>query len=78
MDPRRYFVAKVEISTSKWPVQHGLHVGQSQGKVLEVLGPPTTETGNCIEYRNEALQSTAGFCFADGLITKIVWERWID
>ncbi len=78
VNPRRYLVAKVEISTSKWPVQRGLHVGQSQSKVMEVLGLPTTETGNCIEYFTEALQSSAGFCFANGRITKVVWERWID
>jgi hypothetical protein len=43
-----------------------------------VLGLPTTESGNCIEYFNETLQSSAGFCFANSRVTKIVWERWID
>ncbi len=78
MNRRPYLMANVEISSSQWPVQRGLHIGQSQTKVLEVLGLPTTESGNCIEYFNEALQSSAGFCFANSRVTKIVWERWID
>lgn len=78
MNRRPYLMANVEISSSQWPVQRGLHIGQSQTKVLEVLGLPTTESGNCIEYFNETLQSSAGFCFANSRVTKIVWERWID
>jgi hypothetical protein len=78
MSPRRYLVGKVEISTSNWPVQRGLRVGQSQAKVLEALGVPTTENGNCIEYLNGELESSVAFCFSNGRITQIVWDRWID
>ena len=78
MNRRRYLVGKVEISSSKWPVDHGLQVGQLQNRVVDVLGLPTTEAGNCIQYFNEISQSSVGFCFSSGRIAKILWERWVD
>ncbi len=72
-------VREVTITTSAWPVPHGLRVGVPRAEVYRVLGKgnqmlPT----DCVRYGNIDEQDEVLLCFKKNKLASIAWTPWAD
>jgi hypothetical protein len=75
----RDIVEELIITDSSIPLPYGVSFGDSQEKVIQMLGPPFREDIDWITYREKIMElSTLQFNFVSGRLVKVVWFHWID
>lgn len=75
----RDIVEELVITDSSIPLPYGVSFGDSQEKVIQMLGPPFREDIDWITYREKIMElSTLSFNFASGRLVKVAWYHWID
>jgi hypothetical protein len=72
-------VEELVITDSSIPLPYGISFGDSQEKVIQMLGPPFGQDIDWITYREKIMElSTLSFNFASGRLVKVTWFHWID
>jgi hypothetical protein len=69
-------VDKVTISSSRWPVPHGLTVGAPAQSIKQKLGPPTEEVGNVTKYSGDFW--LVSFEVQQARVSKVIFEHKYD
>ena len=77
-------VERVEITSPSYELQHGLRIGETTKKIVDLLGPPNEQSADKIEYRVEDWFTTGGvtnivsyqikmFTDQKGQVEKLIW-----
>ncbi len=75
----RDIVEELVITDSSIPLPYGVSFGDSQEKVIQMLGPPFREDIDWITYREKIMElSTLRFNFVSARLVKVAWFHWID
>ncbi len=80
--PQHVWLSRVEISSPKYRLSHGLGVGQSLAAFVSKLGEPTGQYASPMRYSvNEEIEDGPGYYYrislsldADGKVKKIEWD----
>ncbi len=78
-------ILELTVTTSDWPVDHGLRIGTPRADVDKVLGDggwpaphvATTEPA-CVSYVNDKTQNEARLCYVRDRLASIKWVQWWD
>jgi hypothetical protein len=75
----RDIVESLVITDCSIPLPYGVSFGDSQEKVVQLLGPPFREDINWLTYREKIMEmDTLQFNFSSGRLVKVAWNNWID
>ncbi len=67
---RRYFVTRMEVTSPKWEIKPGIHIGDSLEKIREAYGEPDEETSDCLYYGTKGNEGSVDFYIKDGKLVK--------
>lgn len=66
-----YTVTHMELTSSKYEIAPGLHIGDPVSRVRELYGEPVNEDGESISYVTKGNEGWVGFYFRDGKIVRV-------
>jgi hypothetical protein len=70
--------AGMVVTGKTWVVKWYLGVGATEKLILDTLGTPKARTAATLTYVYSLAPSTTTFHLANGTVTKVVWEYYID
>jgi hypothetical protein len=72
-------VTMIEVTSEKYPIEHGLVIGSSKAKVLETLGKPSDEKPGLVRFfAGDFVMGAVDFTFKNNLLASIKWTYFID
>lgn len=70
---KNYSVTQLELTSPKWEIVPGLHIGDPFSRVREIFGEPIypAEEDGCLFYGIKGADGLVSFCQADGKLVRV-------
>lgn len=75
-DQNKFAIIQIIVTDSRWKILNGLNVGSSRERIIKVLGNPSNEEDNIIEYSGET--ESVNFQIKKNKIIKIELNYYSD
>lgn len=77
-ESQREIITDIAVTSDKYPMKWGLHVGIPIHTVTQNLGKPSKQGDNVYIYGTDEAPSYVSFYHKEGIVYKIAWEFYID
>jgi hypothetical protein len=68
---RQYAVTHIEVTSGKWDIAPGTHIGDSLSKVREAYGEPISQDKDSLQYMTRGNEGWVHFRFNDGTLVRV-------